>query len=737
MMDDEKWKVDLVSPFPLPPSPFDITLVNIVFPTDIGTKKYYYVPVGVLSLASFLEENGFSAEVLDYQHAVHPQLDKPESYYEFLLKAKSDIIGISVMAKDMPGVIIACQMLKKKYPHKIIILGGPGPTGVARKLMEEFPFIDFVVRGEGEYTLLELMRTVCRKSEDRKWMMENGEWMTENGSPFPRPFSHFPYGGDVPVPINTDNDTESDIFKNIKGLIYRKGSNVKVNPQRERIENINNLPLPAYHLINPNKYNLVYFPSTRGCRHFCTFCDQPALWQGKEISKSPDSVFNEIDYITRELNAKWEVAFSDNEFCADEERFVEFCRRYKDGGYRFHFSMDRRIDSVDEDFLKAARSVNCRLTLYGVESGSDRVLKEIRKGFKSENIKSSLLLSAKYMDNTIASFMFNYPFEELRDFIATLNIIYSLWHKPTRNFITFQLHYLSPLPRTPIFEKYRDTLVRRDVSNMMISGQNETQYEQVIDYEKNKVAVLAKVLTEDGEQRADPASHFPLPISSIVDKYPDIFVPYYTYKSPDLDVKEHLIKCLYVALEIDLQNVLFRYGDNFIYFGQEEIKFEGKFEEERADTVYFKLTRNFFDKPERLLNFLKSKGNEKYILFSVDLEGVPEDRDTGDKLCQFLEDLRMEGFKFKLLSHIPRKYFRFTRYLKMESQFNMPVDPISAHDFFYVDEKGRVCTFDGNKLDYVWEYESREEIQQAIDENENREEDKIKEIRKKDTCSEK
>ena len=640
-------------------SNFDISLINIVFPTDTGAEKYFYVPVGILSLAAFLKQENFSVEVLDYQHTNFPEPGNPDNFYKFISKAQSSVIGIGVMAKDMPGIIIACEKLKKEKPDTVIILGGPGPTGTAFSLMEAFPFIDFVVRGEGELTLLELMKAI---------------------------------------------KTGDTSFDKIKSLTWRKDEVIS-NPQRERISDLDSLPLPEYSLVEASRYNQVYLPSTRGCQHFCTFCDQPALWQGKEIRRSLDSLYHEIDYITNELKASWEIAFSDNEFCADPERFDEFYNRYKKGGYGFYFSMDRRVNSLDDDLLLKAKEIGCKTILFGVESGNDRVLKEIRKGFKSVQIKPGLLKSSEYMENSIASFMFNYPFETLKDFLDTASLIYSLWFKKTKNTITFQIHYLSPLPRTPIYLKYKENLIRRDVSNMMISSRNDVQYEQVIDEENKKAAVLPKIFGDnENPNLADER------ITSLVERFPQIFPSFYIYNSPGIEIKEFIIWCLMAILELKTKNILVRYKENFVYFGSNRIRATGKMEDPDADSIFFRVKSQDLDNGEMFIEALKQSASNRHILLSFELSNLKEEKETGNKICTLLEKLNERGLHFTLLSHIPRSMLTFTAYHRMLNNFNMPEKDYLASDRYYSDSKGILRNFKGKQGKYIWEYENRQKI---------------------------
>lgn len=633
---------------------YDITLISIVFPTRVSYNSFYYVPVGVLSLASYLKKENFSVEVLDYQHGAGSSPYDPQSFYKFFSRAKSKVIGISVMAKDLPAVLIGCKKLKEEKPDLKIILGGPGPTGTAKRLMEKFNFIDFVIRGEGEKPLLNLMKALKTPSENL-----------------------------------AGNFTEN--LEKIKGLIYRREGAVTANSLECRIENLDELPPPSYEMINPSSYNQLYLPATRGCSHFCAFCDQPALWQGKEIRRSMESLFSEIDFIVNELKAPWEIAFADNEFCKEPQRFQEFLQFRKERGYRFPFSMDRRIDTIDPAFLEESYKAGCRLILYGVESGSDNVLKQIKKGFKSSHIKPGLLMSAKYIENSIASFMFNYPFETLHDFLQTVSLIYDLWHQQTKHFITFQLHYLSPLPRTPIFNRYKNSLIYKRVSNMMTARRNDLQYDYIIKEPQKKIIVLPKKQEDDDLIQGELS--ISSPVEKIVKENPEIFPSFFIYDSPDLSVKEEIIQCLHMVLDNNIKNVLFKRKDYFIYFGQKEIK-TALYKKSQLDypschnSFFWRITNKEIENPEQCQEFLnKAKG--KTLLLSVDQSTLTPHRNTGKQLLKFLHYLKENKFAHILLTCLPKEYFSFTDHLTIQSQYKMPPAAKEAGDNFYLDEKGR------------------------------------------------
>jgi len=633
----------------------DISFINLAFPTPMVDSFKFFVPMGVLYLASYLEQKGFHPEILDYQLSGVDDFYSPEALLDFFRKSRSGVVGIGVMAKGLPMALIAAGMLKKEDPSRIIIMGGAGPTGNARGLMEKFPHIDYVIMGEGEETLGDLM-----------------EALKDDGN-----------------------------LSKINGLVWRDGGEVIQNPKRERIREPDSLPYPAYHLVDLAKYDYIYITGSRGCRHFCAFCDQPALWQGVETKRPARSIVEEIDFVKNKLKSDLDISFSDNEFLHDPDRFEEFAGELTRKEFKFQFGMERRIDTIDEDFLKKAKKIGCNALFFGIESGSANVLKEIRKGFTPDTIIPSLLLAARYIRTNVASFIFNYPFETLRDFLDTINIIYSLSRKKTKNLILFQLHYLSPLARTPILAKYRDRLIRRNVSNLMTSKDNRITYNVISNEDKNKILFLPKCMM--GEIDEDER------VTEMVGESPDLFPPYYVYTSPHLELKEKTIEAIKIAAHQKMKNLFFLWGEYLVYLGEDFVTVAGRKEDPDIPAALLVVSVDELEDPE--LVFLEiGKFPGKHYLISIDLSRLPEGTSTGESVINLLTKIREKGIEFTLLSHIPREYSSFTTHAKLISNFYMPKNPIDASDLFYVNRFGKVQTPAGKRGGHIYSYKSRESI---------------------------
>lgn len=195
----------------------------------------------------------------------------------------------------------------------------------------------------------------------------------------------------------------------------------------EAVNNLDSLPIPDRNLVDMSKYNYSLFGeraatliSSRGCVYNCTYCSN--IHERKYRAHSPDRVLEEMFYLAREYNFK-NFYFYDDVFTLDKKRTLELCDLLKPLGFKFRCTT--RIDCVDEEILLALKKAGCGLISYGLESGSDRMLKIYDKRFTVEDIKKTILLTKK-IGIEIKGFWIKAPFETEEDRMATENLIKEL-----------------------------------------------------------------------------------------------------------------------------------------------------------------------------------------------------------------------------------------------------------------------------------------------------------------------
>ncbi|MBU0580857.1 MAG: B12-binding domain-containing radical SAM protein, partial [Candidatus Margulisbacteria bacterium] len=324
----------------------DITLVNLNIFKPILTpnwprfiKKYFIKknipwPTGALYIGAALEKAGFQVDFRDYQLNKYKNPYDLTKMVEFIATDSADLISISCTSSFLPYAVLVCSKLKTLFPYKIVILGGIGPSGVPQELLETFSFIDIIAIGEGEKTIVEITQALKNKKAIDK----------------------------------------------VKGIAFRNHlQKVVITPEQKRISNLDEIPQPAYHLANLKKYNNGGISISRGCPFGCTFCNLVGMWKQQVFYKSNDLVLEEIKYLRQK--GKRVVSFVDDTFVLDKERTLDLCEKIIEENLNIKYVCQARVDLLDAKLLDILKRSGCREIFFGVESGSNNVLKKIKKQF--------------------------------------------------------------------------------------------------------------------------------------------------------------------------------------------------------------------------------------------------------------------------------------------------------------------------------------------------------------------
>lgn len=470
----------------------DITLINISIAQNYGQKVLYrHNSVGMFLLIAALEQAGFKVNA--HEHFLEHGSTFSQELERFfpLIDTSSPIIGIGCHSVHLPFVVMVCYQIKNRFPDKKIILGGIGPSAVAKDLLEAFSFIDAIVVGEGEDTLLELVTEQMQDLQD------------------------------------------------IKGLVYRRNNTVYVNEPRMPIEDLDRIPLPAYHALDFKQYQVIDVITSRGCPYACPFCGLNALWGRRVRLRSIDNIINELKLLTHNYRVKY-ILFGDASFIVKRDRTLEFCQRLKEEKLEISWDCLIRLDSVNEELMREMRDSGCKAVCYGLESGSNKVLKKIKQALTIEKSLEVIRQSKKYFKTVVVGLMWGFPFEDLDDFKQTLWI---------RDYLEkdigceVQLRWLEPYPATALYNEYKDLLFLPEDFSLMYNP------------EAANVGVLkGKDFYRDGcEAYGIPAdvtntrfivaaSHTAAMCREIIEQNLHIFCDYYRYKTPDLEEKLRFVK---------------------------------------------------------------------------------------------------------------------------------------------------------------------------------------------------
>jgi len=317
---------------------------------------------------------------------------------------KPDLVGITVMtAKYAPAKKITA-LIKDINPNITIVWGGPHISADGLTAMEENHQIDYAIYGEGESAFNELVFAL---------------------------------------------DSKFDI-SNIGSLFYRKNNEVVRNEPVVSIENLDHLPFPLRNADvfqdRYDRYKLGNIMASRGCPYQCTFCNSFKVWGHKVRFRSIDNIIGEIESITNTFNIR-SFHFSDDTFTLNKKHVLEFCSALISRDIKISWSCTTRLDVLDEDIIFAMKKSGLSVVTVGIESGSDRILKLIKKGQDKEKIRQGIKLLNKFKIDWHAFFMIGFPFEEEADIFETKQFMREL--NPTR----VELSIFTPYPGCEMFEE--------------------------------------------------------------------------------------------------------------------------------------------------------------------------------------------------------------------------------------------------------------------------------------------
>ena len=361
--------------------------------------KYKFLGVvapslGIGYMAAVLEQNGYDVDVLDAS-ALELTYDE---IGEEILKRNPDIVSISALTPTIGVALDSADKIKQVKPDTVVVLGGYHPTFEYKSVLEE-PSVDVVVRGEGEYTLLELVQTIES-------------------------------GGDLST---------------VKGLAFidENDHEIILTPDRPIIKDLDELPFPAFHLFPMEKYkilnittNVATIITTRGCPMQCSFCSSAALHGNHIRRRSYENVCDEIEIRLKEQNIDT-IAFMDDTFTLNKKFVRNFCEEIKRRDLKFWWGCTSRVDTLDEELLQLMKDAGCITIFIGVESADQQMLEKMNKNITVSKTEKAFKLARKVGIRTIASCVIGMPedtkktMKQTIDFVKKLNPNYALYSLAT------------------------------------------------------------------------------------------------------------------------------------------------------------------------------------------------------------------------------------------------------------------------------------------------------------------
>lgn len=364
-------------------------LINVPYPFE----EWPTLPLGLTYLAAVLEKNGYEVEFLDMLVSKFSIPKIKEKIQEY----KPDICGAGPVTMNYPTALRVIEICKKM--GAITVMGGPHVTFYDREALQEAPYLDIVVRGEGEYTLLDIVK-----------------------------------GRDL---------------KSIEGITYREDGGIIRNPDRKLIENLDELPFPARSLTPISKYRAFKagcdMITGRGCPYNCTFCVGHKMVGRKPRFRDIKNCVNEFEEIVYDYGFK-RVNIVDDLLTINHKRVFAFCDEMIQRGIKTPWTAFSRVDTVTRELLTKMKEAGCVFICYGVESGNQRILDLAKKRTTLEKIRKGIALTNEAGINSLSSFVLGLPGETKETVKDSLEFGKSLGN-------LYGFHILSPYPGTEVRER--------------------------------------------------------------------------------------------------------------------------------------------------------------------------------------------------------------------------------------------------------------------------------------------
>ncbi|MBC2710581.1 MAG: cobalamin B12-binding domain-containing protein [Desulfosarcina sp.] len=351
------------------------------------------IPMGLYYVGAMLRANGYAVDILNGYNLGR----SPHRIYQVLGDKRPDVVGFSILHANRWGGIDIARRVKKVNPKATVVFGGVGATFLWEHFLTHFPEIDYVIRGEGEHSFLELLRFLEK----------------ENANP----------------PMHID------------GLAFRKEGTPFKTKDRELVAELDCLPMPADH------FTFQHLSLTRGCPAGCTFCGSPAFWKRRVRFHSADYFVTQMERL-REKGVTF-FSVSDDTFTLKRELVIDICRRIIERHLNIVWVAISRVDCVDEEMLGWMRRAGCAQISYGVESGSHAIRNVYRKRISDDDICRAFDLTLRYGIMARAYFIYGAPGESDQTIDESLALLRRI--RP----LSAIFYILDLFPGTALYEDYK------------------------------------------------------------------------------------------------------------------------------------------------------------------------------------------------------------------------------------------------------------------------------------------
>jgi anaerobic magnesium-protoporphyrin IX monomethyl ester cyclase len=362
--------------------------------------------LGLGYIAAYMKSHGVSVELVDCTFA-----DEKEAV-ERVRRSRPRIIGVQVMFSMKEKALEFARVFRNDC--EVLVAGGPLATSNPEEFLSSF---DVVVIGEGEQTMLELVRAI-----------QKGEGLA-----------------------------------NVSGIAFKEKGEVRFTPARDFVENLDSVPFPSREMFDNPAYKDYYSKNfgytttsvitSRGCPFQCDFCSRP-IFGNRFRSRTAANIAEEVKAV-RQLGYE-RIWFADDCFTLDRKRLLSICDELIRRRISIGWECLSRVDTVNLEVAERMKQAGCVRVFFGIESGNDSILRIMKKQATTEQAKEAVNVFKKVGVQAGAFFILGYPGENDRTVLDTVDFGSSL----PLDYLSFTFPY--PIPGTPLFERVKSRMFCED-----------------------------------------------------------------------------------------------------------------------------------------------------------------------------------------------------------------------------------------------------------------------------------
>ena len=418
--------------------------ITLIRPPIIFSAKSYStpitLPVGISYIAAALKKSNYRVKIIDCVGAgineIHTTVDNRFKIQGIdvdrsieMINKDCDIIGISTMfSQEWPHIRRYINKVRDSFPNAKIIVGGEHATAMPEFSLRDCPEIDYIIKGEGELALIQLVYNIRKGIEDK-----------------------------------------------ISGVVFLKDGRYNESLLAPRLVKIENLPWPSWELLDIEPYFQPNFTmgisqgrnmpllATRGCPYQCTFCSSPQMWTTRYVMRPASDVVDEIEYYIKKYQIN-SVDFYDLTAIVKKEWVMDFTNELKRRNLDITWQLPSgtRSEALDEEVISRLADTGIKFLVYAPESGSKRILKEIKKKVNLKKLTQSVSFAKKNKIITKLNFIIGFPNEKRLDILKTLLFI---WKLALLKVNDCNLSIFSPYPGSEIYDELRKSSVIPEIND--------------------------------------------------------------------------------------------------------------------------------------------------------------------------------------------------------------------------------------------------------------------------------